>query len=79
LIPALRHIERALEAHSVVVLDLATVTERLAAELRTTAHERRQISETIVRLERQFVEMKRSRGERELHIPARHSRRRPLG
>jgi hypothetical protein len=79
LLEALRRVERALEAHNVIVLDLSTVAEKLATELATATRERRHTSEAIARLERQFVEMRRSRGETEMHLMPKHTRRRPLG
>jgi hypothetical protein len=78
-VEALHRVERALEAHSVVTLDLAATAERLASDLTTAARERREIRERLNQLLRAQTETRRALGQTDLHIPVRHSRRRPLG
>jgi hypothetical protein len=78
LVEALRRVERALEAQSVVALDLSATVERLGGELRIAAHERRQTNERIDQLQRLLVELRRALGLSDLHCPPRSSRRRPV-
>ena len=48
-------------------------------EHETAARERRQTNERIEQLTRQHTELRRDLQKTELHVPARHTRRRPLG
>jgi hypothetical protein len=75
----LARIEQALETHAALMLDIGTALERVAAENAVSAHERRQTNEMLLRLTRQHTELRRDLKQTDLHVPLRHSRRRPLG
>ena len=62
-----------------VLADIGPLLERIEAELAANTRERRAANEAIGRLARQHTELRRDLGRTELHVPSRHSRRRPLG
>jgi hypothetical protein len=68
-----------LETHSGLLLDIGAAIERLTSEVISTHGERRRIGEQLDRLLRSQTETRRALGATSLHIPPRHSRRRPLG
>jgi len=76
---ALFRIETAIEAQTSLYLDIGAAVERVTAELAANTRERRETNEAIGRLARQHVELRRDLKQTELHVPLRHSRRRPLG
>jgi hypothetical protein len=58
---------------------LEPLLERILVELVVSTQERRQTNEHVERLARQHVELRRDLGRTDLHVPARYTRRRPLG
>jgi hypothetical protein len=62
-----------------LLLDVGSVVEQVATELKVSAHERRQTNERLDRLLRSQAETRQVLGQTELHIPQHHTRRRPLG
>jgi hypothetical protein len=75
----LLRIETAVETQTTLYLDIGAAVEQLRAELAVNTYERRAGNEAIARLSRQHTELRRDLGQTELHVPLRHSRRRPLG
>ena len=75
----LLRLEHAVEAQAALYLDIGAVVEQLRAELLVNTRERRETNEAIGRLSRQHTELRRDLNQTELHIPLRHSRRKPLG
>ena len=75
----LLRLDQAAEAQEALYLDIGAAVEQLRAELAISTHERRAGNEAIARLSRQYTELRRDLGQTELHVPLRHSRRRPLG
>jgi multidrug resistance efflux pump len=59
--------------------DIGAAVEQLRAELAVSIRERRAANEAIARLSRQHTELRRDLKQTELHVPLRHSRKRPLG
>jgi hypothetical protein len=68
-----------LETHGTLLLDVGAAIEKLTAEVITSHSERRRIGEMLDRLLRSQTETRRALGGTSLHIPPRHSARRPLG
>jgi hypothetical protein len=68
-----------LEAHGALLVEIGAAIEKLTAEVLASHSERRRIGEQLDRLLRSQVETRRQLGQTQLHIPPRHSRRRPLG
>jgi hypothetical protein len=75
----LLRLDRAAEAQEALYLDIGAAIEQLRAELLVNTRERRETNEAIARLSRQHTELRRDLKQTDLHIPLRHSRRRPLG
>jgi hypothetical protein len=75
----LNEITRTLGRLEDLFIDVGAALEKLASELQITTHERRQTNEKIAMLLRQHTELRRDLKATELHIPLRHSRRKPLG
>jgi hypothetical protein len=68
-----------LETHSGLLLDVGAAIEKLTAEVIASRPERRRIGEQLERLLRSQTETRRQLGQTNLHVPLRHSARRPLG
>ena len=68
-----------LETHGTLLLDVGAAIEKLTAEVIASRSERRRIGEQLGRLLRSQTETRRQLGQTNLHVPLRHSARRPLG
>jgi hypothetical protein len=75
----LLRLDQAAETQTALYLDIGAAVETLRAELLVNTRERRETNEAIARLSRQHTELRRDLKQTDLHIPLRHSRRRPLG
>jgi hypothetical protein len=62
-----------------MLTELRSILLRVERAIEVNTRERRETNEAIGRLARQHVELRRDLGKTELHIPPRHSRKRPLG
>jgi hypothetical protein len=68
-----------LETHGTLLLDVGAAIEKLTGEVIASRPERRRIGEQLERLLRSQTETRRQLGQTNLHVPLRHSARRPLG
>jgi hypothetical protein len=68
-----------LAAIRTLLLDVGAAIEKLTAEVIASRPERRRIGEQLERLLRSQTETRRQLGQTNLHVPLRHSARRPLG
>jgi hypothetical protein len=75
----LLRLDQAVEVQAALHLDIGAAVEQLRAELTVNTRERRETNEAISRLSRLHIELRRDLGTTELHVPLRHTRRKPLG
>jgi hypothetical protein len=75
----LLRLDQAADTQEALYLDIGAAIEQLRAELALSTRERRETNEAVGRLSRQHTELRRDLGQTDLHVPLRHSRRRPLG